>query len=145
MTLPGWLTGFGTQGRPYEATGAWAIYSSHITDYMHRWILRTPRGTVRLHRILRADRGYEHHDHPFDFESLILSGGYDEELLEADARRVTFFGPGDVVERSVDQAHRIVRVRPWTWTFVVTGPKRKAWGFYTRRGWVYWRDYHRVY
>ena len=47
-------------------------------DYMRRWTLRTPIGMLRLHHILRGDDDREFHDHPFDFTSIILAGGYVE-------------------------------------------------------------------
>lgn len=54
----------------------WAAYAHHLGDYMHRWILRTPWGTLRLHHILRSDDDRHLHDHPFDFTSFLLTGGY---------------------------------------------------------------------
>lgn len=51
----------------------------HINDnvYMRRWrFLRRKNWGVRVHHILRPDADRELHDHPFDFTSIILSGGY---------------------------------------------------------------------
>jgi hypothetical protein len=55
-----------------------AFFASHIGDYMHRWIFKHPWGTVRLHHILRSDDDRHLHDHPFNFVSLLLTGGYTE-------------------------------------------------------------------
>jgi hypothetical protein len=57
------------------------FYASHIGpegSYMRRFIFRHPFGTVRLHNILRSDEDRHLHDHPFDFTSFLLSGGYTE-------------------------------------------------------------------
>ncbi len=42
----------------------------------------------------------------------------------------TSFVPGD----------RCTQTQP-VWTFVVSGPKRRSWGFHTEQGWVNHRDY----
>jgi hypothetical protein len=57
----------------------WGIYASHIGpggSYMRRYIFRTPWFTLRLHHILRSDDDRHLHDHPFDFTSFLLTGGY---------------------------------------------------------------------
>lgn len=49
-----------------------------IRDYMRRWILHHPWGTIRLHHILRSDDGRDLHCHPWDFVSFMLIGEYTE-------------------------------------------------------------------
>lgn len=147
LHLPGWLTGLTSDGAPYEPKGSWALYRSRIGEYMDRLILKTPWGTLRAHRILREDRSEDPHDHPFNFTSLIVWGGYEEEFFidpvdrpEVVVRR--WFKRGDVNSRDASDAHKITRVLPRTLTLVVSSRKIKSWGFYLpRRGWLYWRDY----
>lgn len=157
--LPGWITGYvdidqsrGSSGDAYfvDERARFRVYASHLRGYMHRWIVLTPWGMVRLHHILRADIGEDVHDHPFDFVSYILAGGYAETLRERDPAcsggdpwcyvcRV--FSTGDVVRRRAEDLHRLVCVLPGTWTLVFAGPKRRVWGFQTPDGWVPWREY----
>lgn len=112
-------------GRPCRV-----ITSVDDEPYMIRVYVAHWRGHRRyLHRFLTADGERWLHDHPFDGFSLVLSGGYDEDLMPA-------FGQG-VRTRRVRWAnwvpgnkfHRIARVRPNTWTLFVHGPHRKLWGF----------------
>lgn len=53
------------------------LYRKDIGDYMHRWILKTPFGSLRLHHILRSDSADAWHDHPADLIMLVL-GRYRE-------------------------------------------------------------------
>lgn len=129
-------------------------YFSAIADYMDRWVIATPWGTVRIHRINRSDEDRALHDHPWGFCSLILWGSYVEVLpADHDAARLCDKPPvlvqGPLIQRrrgwlsiafrrAID-AHRIIIDRP-VWTFVITGRKCRQWGFHTERGWVYWRE-----
>jgi hypothetical protein len=56
----------------------WRLYKHHLGDYMRRWIFQTPWGTIHLHHILRSDGDRAFHDHPWNFTSILLSGGYTE-------------------------------------------------------------------
>lgn len=153
--IPAFLRGYAPNGAPYEPDGGWAAYASHLHGYMRRWILRTPWGTLRLHNILRADDDADPHDHPFDFWSLVVRGGYIEERY---TRRATWRmgigwksngarvdieprGFGSLAHRNAMDMHRIGYVKANTWTIVITGPKRRPWGFLTEHGWVGWRAY----
>ena len=137
MNIPGWLTGYaasprGTTEAPnlaYTPPGRWAVYCSRLRGYMDRWIVLTPWGTLRLHHILRADIGDDPHDHPFDFASLILCGGYTEARRFNDVDQVCRFDAGDIVRRKTTDFHRLISVDPGTWTLVLSGPKVKPWGF----------------
>jgi hypothetical protein len=121
---------------------------------MDRWILETRWGTVRLHRINRSDDDRALHDHPWQFWSLILWGSYTEVLpSDHDDARAAGVGPKNFLGpfvlrrrrwlslafRRAEDAHRIIVDQP-VWTFVVTGPRSRRWGFYTQTGWVYWRE-----
>lgn len=141
----GFITGYLPNGAPYEVDGEWGIFFSHIKGYMKRFLIKSPWGCLRFHRILRADAGRDLHDHPFDFTSVILWGGYTEEMERLNGDRVKRnFRRGEIVRREAEQAHTLSAVLPGTLTFVIGGKKRKEWGFYTQKGWVNWRDYHGV-
>lgn len=123
-------------------------YRSDIgDDYMERWILRTPWGMLRLHHILRSDDDRALHDHPFDFCSLLLSGGY-EEVRPVPVSVQHRYGVTrsyrwprfSLVRRDASDAHRLILDKP-VWTLVLTGPKLREWGFYTKSGWIHWMHY----
>ena len=124
----------------------WGLYRSDIGDYMHRWILRTPWFTLRLHHILRSDAGRDFHDHPFSFVSLILWGGYIEHRppclcgTGAPDTLCRRFGPGSIVRRRAADLHRLELAAP-AWTFVIATPYFRKWGFQTKAGWVPFDEY----
>lgn len=108
-------------------------------DYMERWSLSTPLGQIRLHHILRSDNDRHFHDHPFDFVSIILRGGYIEYRPD---ERPRLFLPKDFLYRRAEQLHYLKLIGTRTaWTLVLAGPRRRAWGFMTADGWVDARDY----
>jgi hypothetical protein len=115
----------------------WSFRRRDIGDYMHRWILTMPWGTLRLHKILRSDSDRHLHDHPWDFTSLILRGSY----VELTPTGTTTYSPGDINRKKAEDIHRLVLTNGSVWTFVVSGPKRRSWGFHTEAGWVHWREY----
>jgi hypothetical protein len=122
-------------------------YRHDIGDYMRRWILQTPLGTLRLHHIMRPDDARDFHDHPWSFVSLVVWGWYIEERpgwpvlgeLRPVIRRRRI---GGLAHRRATDLHAITHVAPGgCWTAVISGPRVRRWGFQTPSGWVYWRDY----
>jgi hypothetical protein len=126
--------------------------------YLTRWGIRTPWFNVFLHRFDGEDPGVHLHDHPWTFLSIILRGAYEEQRCPIDTAcmraRLAERGrwsiqPGSPVSHytnfmsrfnwmPMDTCHRIVWVKPGTFSLVFTGPNRrdKGWGFYTPSGYV---------
>lgn len=102
-------------------------------DYMHRWVVKTPWFLNRLHRIMRGDRDRHFHDHPFDFVSLIVRGGYIEYTPDKEPR---IFRPGSINIKRAEELHYLKMLDGETWTILLTGPYRRDWGFATEEGWV---------
>lgn len=127
----------GWRGRCRDEQG-WRAYRHDVGDYMHRVILQSPAGTLRLHRILRDDAS-DPHDHPWDFTSRILRGTY-VETRPGDPTEHRF-GPASVNAKQAEDLHRLRVVDGPVWTFVESGPVRRDWGFATDQGWVHWRRY----
>lgn len=117
--------------------------------------------SVLLHWFARGDDDQSLHDHPWDFTTEILAGGYTEHLppepwlgswLSA-INRAAHHGPdwqantvrrdaGDRVVKSASDLHCVGAVDPGTWTLVRTGPRHRDWGFHPQdRPWVPWRQY----
>jgi hypothetical protein len=132
--------------------------------YLDRWGVIVDRvGGVYLHRMTAPDPGRDLHDHPWTFWSVILRGGYTEQVTGIDGacsrawlaksgvgRPGTSqpgdsrtWRPGSVHRIKLDQCHRIIELRANPcWTLVIRGPRRRNWGFYTPQRWVCWHDYH---
>lgn len=130
------------------------------------WLLQQFGIAVRVHHIATPDLDRALHDHPWDFISVVLRGGYLEARpvtispcfdFTADPQmypgRVCYAGPGgeavthterlagSIGYRRATDRHRIVAVRPDTYTLFITFRKVQWWGFYTPMGKVYYRDY----
>jgi hypothetical protein len=127
--------------------------------YLRRFFIWRPKdkskgGSVFLHHIINSDDDPDPHDHPFDFTSIILRGGYHDERwwwwnMEGTNSPSHRFGPIyeevrplTVVRRHAEHIHR-VRLHPKrsAWTLVFTGPYRREWNFITKTGFVHWRKY----
>lgn len=106
------------------------------TVYMRRWFFWCPWFGIRVHHILRSDHDRHLHDHPWDFLSILLWGVYYEALNDGRGLRFRRW----VVRHKAEDLHRLVLSKP-VWTLVLTGPKRKSWGFLTEDGMVPWREY----
>jgi hypothetical protein len=106
--------------------------------YMRRyWIHRAADGTSeRYHHILVSDADPHMHDHPWDFDTLILDGSYTEHT----ATGSTVHPEGTRLHRDAIDAHRLDVDAP-VWTHVTTSPFLRTWGFHTPDGWVDWRTY----
>lgn len=134
------------QGPPPKGT-RWYLYKHHLGDYMHRWIFLTPWGTLRIHHILRSDEDRHMHDHPFDFTSFLLKGSYTEVTKDSvhplSGDRYKLWPRFSLIKKVAEDAHRLI-LSDSVWTFVVGGPKRRAWGFWTETGWINHWDYENV-
>ena len=154
IPMPAWLSERlieRAQRTPY-----FHLYHADGSLYMARYWLRPGRGgtwAARVHHIATPDEDRHLHDHPWDFVSIVLRGGYKEIRplgvepgFDGDEERTYLVDrrPGSVAVRRSTDRHRIVSVLPDTWTLFITGPKRQWWGFYTEFGKVHWRDYESV-
>jgi len=128
--------------------------------YLARYWLTPPKkdedgyssaSSIVLHQFIRGDDDGALHNHPYDFTTTILSGGYDEVVGDLriflpngatmpDGIQVT--GPfekdwktiprrvGDQVSKTALQVHMATNPLPDTWTLVQTGTRCNDWGFY---------------
>jgi quercetin dioxygenase-like cupin family protein len=89
---------------------------------------------VFLHKFIRSDEE-DPHSHPWGNTTLVVSGNYDEDVYILEDGKRAFIGrftrnTGDVVVRSPNAIHAIVRTSEDCMTLFVTGPKEQDWGFY---------------
>jgi len=93
---------------------------------------------VYVHKFGAGDANETLHDHPWWNVSLIVSGGYTEQLDD----RLVERNPGDVIIRQAADRHAIRLVKPDTVTIFGTGIKEREWGFWVDGEFVHWRDFH---
>jgi len=105
--------------------------------YLHRWyvIPRNLQANVYLHLQVASDPERPLHDHPWDNQSVILSGGYDEVLQDhppEGGTRVVARRKGQTCSRRAEAAHRLILppATPYTLTLFSTGPVVRQWGFW---------------
>lgn len=101
-----------------------------LKGYLHRWrLLEAGRFMARVHHILTPDGTPFLHNHPFHYASLVLRGGYAEQVLQPDGTlRVVRRFPGHLVARRATTLHRIETVRPGgCWTLVLIWRVGGAW------------------
>ncbi len=165
--LPHWQV-----GHWYEREAALAILRGHFQQiasrdgrdlYLVRCWVTTPQigedgrwdsaDSLMLHFFVTGDMDGALHDHPWQFESVILSGGYVEQLPDEvwfDGDRV--LGPaflsldthieGDEIHHDATDLHRILSVQNETWTLVRTGSRVREWGFHPEgSSWIGWSEY----
>ena len=120
----------------------------------HPWL-----GGILIHWIDGPDPGLDVHDHPWEFVSVVLRGGYTEEAAmtrlvvdfdrtprivrreNAWTRRTRVWRRWSIHRMGLDDAHRITAAEPGTITLVLRRPKVRTWGFFAPTGWVDWESY----
>lgn len=111
--------------------------------YLRRlYVIATPWFSVMIHWIVAPDPDRDPHDHPWSFYSFIWRGGYYEWVYPQDGRKQLHRHErwsGHLMR--AEGVHKIEEVEEGTITVVITGPRRREWGFSTPGGWVHYKDY----
>lgn len=144
---------------PYKGDVRWALWrwadieSAFFPGYTYLRRLRifqTPWFALYLHFIFEPDLDRDPHDHPCNFWSMILRGGYQEHIYQTKNLRahnwsaaVKRWGVGSLHYVPVNVAHQIVSLRPRTVTLCWFGRRQRLWGFWTPSGFVTAKDYAR--
>lgn len=146
---------------PAEDCEAGFVKTKHTVLYLRRFYLWRSSwvglnfGDLYLHKIYRSDDDPDPHDHPWNFRTFVLKGGYyDESWTFVDGQRHRLYLPGSSVSapatryRPREHIHRVILTdgKP-AWTLVWTsGYTRDSkgdadWCFVTERARVPWRIY----
>jgi hypothetical protein len=159
-----------TQGPPsgwFERFLSWLFKQEDIgenaTLYMRRWRIAGYNATLptifgrnlMLHKMVRPDGDPDPHDHPWDFWSLVVWGGYVEHVYNMVAKEVhrePRHFPWHVHRkllaldfRDATHMHRVHTLfKGVSWTLVMTSGRQREWGFWTDKGWVHWKQYKSV-
>lgn len=146
----GWLRPY-RKGHLFHGDGS--LYMGRWSVFESRWL------SCRLHHIATADFDRHLHDHPWDFFSIVLCGGYAEvrpiltepcflgsppesgEDMRREAAYTVLRMAGAMAFRRATDRHQVKVVMPDTYTLFIYGPKRQWWGFFTPYGKVYYEDY----
>lgn len=100
------------------------------------WLLQRLNVAVRVHHIMSSDDRV-FHDHPWNYCTVILRGGYFECTPHFDSsgiyagEKAKWCGPGTVLFRKAKHWHRLEidhSVGP-CWTLFISGPWKQRWGF----------------
>jgi hypothetical protein len=120
--------------RKFEVPDLDEPLETYLTRYV---IVRTPLFAIYVHRMDRPDSRAVLHDHPWDFISFVLRGGY-WEMTDTDTRdqpgwKVKYRLVRRVNVKRATASHYIRHlVRVPTWTLLLTGPRRRTWGYWDR-------------
>ena len=102
-------------------------YSS-IPKYLERFtILKIFNFHIRIHKILSEDKTPYYHNHPFNFMSIILSGGYTEEVLQDDTVITKIHNRFHFIFRNKNTYHKIKSIKPNTQTLFFAIGNSKKW------------------
>lgn len=150
-----------SNSRLFRAFGDWAIRRAMRTPYFHLfhddgrpymerfWLLRIGKSRlnengesypwfgIRIHHIQSSDERV-FHDHPWNFITLILRGGYTEKRPVGSDRHTA----GSIRFMRATQWHFLL-LGPGAdaWTCFITFRKRQSWGFLVDGKKVPWREY----
>lgn len=99
-----------------------------IKNLMNRKsLLSLGRFKVRIHKFSNKDKSGKLHNHPFSYISIVLSGGYTEELKDG---VITHQPTGAVIIRKSNTPHRIISCLENTKTLIITFyNKTNEWNF----------------
>lgn len=109
-------------------------------DYLHRYYLlfkdrMTFPFNFLLHKIVKSDIPI-FHDHPWDYITIILRGGYFEHLPVFDedgkliSETVTWRGPGSIIRRKAPEYHWLeLKDNVPAVTLFIPMQRKRMWGF----------------
>jgi len=94
--------------------------------YAYRWVLNFGFISFRIHHFLRSDDKRYFHDHGWWFLTLVLKGSYVDVSPEG---RDTLTA-GSIRYRKAEHKHYVEVPADGVWTFLITGPNARKWGFW---------------
>lgn len=95
-------------------------------------LLALPWLRIYVHQICISDYDAHFHDHPWHFESRILSGSYREDWTCHPDHDVTWsrqYEAGDTIRHCAEDSHKLTLTSKEVWTFVITWGKAREWGY----------------
>jgi hypothetical protein len=108
-------------------------YNEREIEYLRRYTLFTCKWfSIKLHNALTSDDG-PLHDHPWNYISIILFGGY-YEITEG---KKIWYGPGCILKRKGEIPHRLeLPEGKKCWSLIFTSYKHRNWGLINNDKWI---------
>ena len=94
--------------------------------YLIRWVLDFGFFSLRLHHWRHSDDLRNPHDHAWDFITFILYGSYEDVSPSGNET----MHAGQTTFRKAEHQHSVRVISKNCWTFLITGPERRKWGFW---------------
>ncbi len=128
---------------PYSYEGTHSAHNTGPLSWRTRPIGRLLQKldiAARVHNIKSSDDDRAPHDHPWDYWTIVLRGGYweivpqydDSGLYTGDTR--IWYGPGSFIRRKANSRHILeLPEGEDAWTLFITFKKKQKWGFYPHR------------
>lgn len=101
-------------------------------NYLTRWrVIQTPWFAFYVHKFTGPDPRPTLHDHPWNFLSVVLKGGYTEHRMDPLTRDVNLHEVRRFNFVRANDAHAILHLhRNPTWTLLFVGRRRRTWGYW---------------
>jgi hypothetical protein len=93
--------------------------------YIKRWVFNFHFFSIRIHHWLHSDDARHFHDHPWWYLTLVLKGGY----VDSSPDGLDILKMGSIRFRKATHKHSVLIFDP-SWTILLTGPKKRVWGFW---------------
>jgi hypothetical protein len=106
---------------PFKEIG-WTNIGEKFTRYS---LIKTRWGNLYLHQLNAPDWHPTCHSHPWSFITLLIKGGYLEQVGAKNFHRRV----GTILYRPAEFAHNVITPYGTSWSLVVTSPKKREWGF----------------
>lgn len=110
-------------------------------------LLALPWLRIYVHQILVSDYDAHMHDHPWHFESRIMSGSYREDCSlypDYDVVWSREYTAGDTIKHHAQDVHKLTLTSKEVWTFVITWGRPRVWGYQTEQGWIDHETYRKL-
>lgn len=138
--------------REYESGMQWCVWRWKDIYwkgnlYLRRLhIFQCPLFAIMLHWIQDIDRQKHMHDHPVSMISFVLRGWYTETRWNVRKGTRSYHSRNWVNWIPSRSIHKITNLpHEGCVTLVICGWRERSWGFYTKNGWIPWREYHDLY
>jgi hypothetical protein len=109
--------------------------------HFKRWVIfGNSKFEIYLHYFSKADEDFHLHDHPWNFFSFILYGGYVEKTEKGFNEKKPF----SFSINKAEHKHKIVKLlKKKCISIVIAGPRIREWGYQTEDGWMNNIDYRK--
>ena len=114
-----------------------------IVHFRRYRILETEWFSIYIHNILESDKDIHSHNHPWNFLSIILYGGYEESRSISSC---SHFASKLIIkwftQMNINEFHKIKLLKNSCWTLVFTGKRiNPNWGYLTKNGFIGFEEY----